>query len=195
MALVRYYAPHTPELFETKGMQRIIEHLVSSMLSINANPDVPWELCIHAVRLTAPGEVTPEGIHRNSYHFVLSAVVSRLRVEGGHSLVHPGKKEAPMLDVPMAAGDTLFINDCAVCNTVTNVSGVPRVEEGGHRDVIIITIRPWPTDTAGELVDDVALAQLALLEGTLEEPAPEEDSVAKSFWQLFLERLGHTAST
>mmetsp|Transcript_33946 Transcript_33946/g.79940 ORF Transcript_33946/g.79940 Transcript_33946/m.79940 type:complete len:214 (+) Transcript_33946:406-1047(+) len=180
MALVRHYAPHPPELFETKGLQRLLEHLVSSMRSMDADPDVPWEFCIHAIRLTPPGQVTPEGIHRDGYHFVLSAVVSRLGVEGGHSLVHSGKKEAPMLDVPMAAGDTLFINDRAVYHSVTNVSAVPSVEEGGHRDVIIITLRPWPTDAAGELVDDVALAQLSLLEGTLEVPAPEEDSVATS---------------
>jgi hypothetical protein len=186
MAVVRQYHEHDPSFLQSAGVQRALQHCIRSMVLMGANADVPWELGIHAVRLTAPGEVTPEGVHRDGYHYVLSTIISRVGVTGGHSLVHTGKKEKPLLDVPMSAGDSLLINDRAVFHSVSNVTAAPGYSVG-HRDVVLITARPWPTNKAGELIDDVANAQLALLEGTIEVPNPEQ---AKSVWRILRERVG-----
>lgn len=189
MALVRKYTEHAREFFHTAAVQRILQHYIRSMLSMGAAPDVAWELGLHAVRLTAPGAVTPEGVHRDGYHFVLSTVIARHGVEGGHSFVHTSKKEPPLLDVPMSAGDSLLINDRAVFHSVSNVTAVPGFATG-HRDVILVTARPWPTNAAGELIDDVADAQLALLEGAIEVPAPDgQTNEAAGFFRLLCARL------
>lgn len=126
------------------------------------------QLGVHTVRLTAPGDVTPEGVHSDGYQFVLSTVIAREGITGGHSLVHSAKHAPPMLDVPMAAGDALLINDRDIFHSVSPI----RVANGfsrGHRDVILITGRPWPTDTDGNLVDDVQ-EHLQGLEGFKEAP-------------------------
>lgn len=184
MALVRQYTEHDPAFFTSSGVQHVLQHYIRSMAAMGADPDVAWELGLHAVRLTAPGAVTPEGVHRDGYHYVLSTVIARDGVEGGHSLVHTGKKELPLLDVPMSAGDSLLINDRAVFHSVSNVSCAPGFSRG-HRDVILVTARPWPTNKAGELIDDVANTQLAMLEGSIEVPNPQTGDKAS-----FLELLG-----
>jgi len=184
MAVVRQYEEHTPEFMKSAAMQSILKHLSRSMLDMGAPVHVPFELGIHAVRLTAPGEVTPEGVHRDGYHFVLSTVINRHCIDGGHSLVHTGKLDKPLLDVPMGPGDSLMINDRAVYHSVSNVT----VAHGcalGTRDVVLVTARPWPTNAEGELVDDVTNAQLSLLEGTLEVPEPAPHEVDSSEWGMF----------
>lgn len=196
MALVRQYTEHAPAFFSSAGVQRILQHCARSMASMGAEPDVAWELGLHALRLTAPGEVTPEGVHRDGYHYVLSTVVARHGVVGGHSLVHAGKQARPLLEVPMAAGDSLLVDDRAVFHSVSNVSCAPGFARG-HRDVVVVTARPWPTNAAGGLVDDVADAQLGLLEGAREVPDPGagEAGGGRGFLALLRAKVGRTLAS
>lgn len=111
-------------------------------------------------------------------------------IVGGHSLVHTHKTTKPLLDVPMQPGDSLLINDREIYHSVSNITLSPG-HTFGHRDVILITARPWPTNAAGELVDDVANAQLALLEGVVEDPEPgHEGRLALRSWGERLGKLG-----
>mmetsp|Transcript_1596 Transcript_1596/g.4080 ORF Transcript_1596/g.4080 Transcript_1596/m.4080 type:complete len:186 (+) Transcript_1596:439-996(+) len=165
VALVRRYERLTEELLASPPMQRLINHCADEMLAMGERPDVPYELGVHTIRTSAPGMPTPEGVHRDGYAFVHTTIVAREGIDGGSSRVHTGKYDDPLLDVPMTPGDTLIINDQAVMHSVSNIT-ISTGQTVGHRDVIVITARPWATGEA----DEMEAGLLAQLEGTVEAP-------------------------
>jgi len=180
MALVRKYEEHDDGFFENPLVQAVLGFAARTFLSLGAKPGVPFELGLHTVRLTAPGMVTPEGVHCDGYDFVLSTVIDREGIEGGASLFYASKDQPPILEVPMEAGDAVVINDKALFHAVEGIRPAPGHAKG-HRDVILLTGRPWPTDAQGNLIDDVAL-HLSQLEGSREAPeqaAPSEERNAE----------------
>lgn len=165
VALVRRYERLSDQLLTLPAVQRLLDHCSDEMLAMGARHDVPYELGLHTIRTSAPGMPTPEGVHRDGYAFVHTTIIDRQGIEGGSSRVHTGKYDEPLLDVPMIPGDSLIINDEAVMHSVSNITVVPG-REVGHRDVIVITARPWASGEAGE--EEARI--LASLEGTVESP-------------------------
>lgn len=168
LALVRRYEPLAPGFMASDAMQRIIRTCAASMVEMGADRGVAYQFGIHAIRTVAPGTPTPEGVHRDGYAFVMSVVVSRRGIAGGHSRLHTGKYDAELIDIPMHPGDALIINDDSVFHSVGDISLASDHEEGeaAYRDVLVIVARPKamaPPDV-----------ELDGLEGVKESAAPTE---------------------
>ncbi|MGV6859521.1 MAG: 2OG-Fe dioxygenase family protein [bacterium] len=107
-----------------------------------------WHVEAHQFRITASaeeiGKPVPEGIHRDGVDFVFIYLVQRCKVRGGASrvytpvgrLVEQHKMREPL--------DVIAIDDREVLHNVTPIR--PLKEEGGFRDVLVITVRA--TDSA-----------------------------------------------
>jgi len=152
--------------------------------------------CNRSVDRGAPPVAHPRRVRltRRRLHCPLrdrgQTVLAKEGILGGHSLVHTAKTTKPLLDVPMQPGDSLLINDRDIYHSVSNITLAPG-HTFGHRDVILITARPWPTNSAGELIDDVANAQLSLLEGVIEDPEPHHEvRFAMRSWGERLGKIG-----
>jgi hypothetical protein len=88
------------------------------------------------------GRPTPEGIHRDGVHYVLSLLLSRVGVRGGCSQLFRSSGEH-VEDFEMSRrGDFILLDDEATRHSVTPIH--PEAQGGsGHRDVMIAMFTAW----------------------------------------------------
>jgi len=171
LAVIRRYEPLEESFAALGGFRTIVAQCAADMLAMGAPEGTPFEFGIHAIRTLAPGMPTPEGVHRDGYAFVMSTVIGREGIQGGHSRVHTGKYDQEIVDIPLKPGDALVVNDDAVFHSVSNITVLPGVAQG-HRDVLVIVARPW-----GHHAAEAAALEL---EGSRESPDRAEPADAEA---------------
>jgi|SRR5436190_3697165 len=103
-----------------------------------------WHVEVHQFRIEAradaPGEPTPEGVHRDGVDFVLVLLVNRQNVVSGTTTVYAGDGR-PLgsftLTDPL---DAALVDDHRVAHGVTPIAPLDPAEPG-YRDVLVVTLR------------------------------------------------------
>ena len=106
--------------------------------------DGPWHVETHQFRIEArpgaPGEPTPEGMHRDGVDFVLVLLVARVNIASGTTqILEEGGRAlgAFTLTQPL---DAALVDDRRVFHGVTAVEPIDPSREA-HRDVLVVTFR------------------------------------------------------
>lgn len=139
----RWFEPITDTTGESQSLRTVLEFsrdLVSRLVPTVAK----WHLEVHQfrieARLDAPGEPTPEGVHRDGVEFVVVMLVNRQNIASGTTTIH--KADGTLLGSftltqPL---DTAIVDDVRVYHGVTPVTPFdPSLP--AYRDVLVVTLR------------------------------------------------------
>lgn len=139
----RWFEPVLPEVADSPVLQRILEFGRDCFAHLA--PDVTcWHMELHQFRIEAgadaPGEPTPEGVHRDGVDYVLVLLVDRHNIARGTTTIRTVDGRALgsfTLTLPL---DAALLDDSRVYHGVTAVtavaSGLP-----AYRDVLVLTFR------------------------------------------------------
>ncbi|MGV8942427.1 MAG: 2OG-Fe dioxygenase family protein [Lysobacter sp.] len=144
----RWFEPIAPTIADSVCLRSILRCGISLFGQIS--PSVAsWRIEVHQFRIEAhagaPGQPTPEGIHRDGVTHVLVVLVDRRNLRRGTTCIHAADGRALgrfTLSQPL---DAAWLDDTRVYHGVTAVA--PVVEDAAaHRDVLVVTFRD--TDSA-----------------------------------------------
>ena len=138
----RWFAPIEPLVGDSETMRTVLR-FCDDLFRRLAPKDVEWHVETHQFRIEArweaPGQPTPEGVHRDGVDFVLVLLVSRENIVSGTTTVY-GRGE-PLgsftLTDPL---DAALVDDTRVAHGVTPVAPLDPAH-AGHRDVLVVTFR------------------------------------------------------
>jgi hypothetical protein len=122
---------------------RLMRRLVTDLTPPDRRPDV-WHVEIHQFRIEAragePGELTPEGLHRDGVDWVLVLMVQRENVASGETTIHDLHRRPVghfTLTDPL---DAALVDDNRVYHGVTAVRPIDPARPA-WRDVLVVTFR------------------------------------------------------
>src|SRR5581483_12102266 len=103
-----------------------------------------WRVEVHQFRIEAragaPGEPTPEGVHRDGVDFVLVLLVSRENIVSGTTTVYEPAGRALGSFTLSRPFDAAIVDDHRVAHGVTAVAPLDP-QRPGYRDVLVATFR------------------------------------------------------
>lgn len=139
----RWFAPIDPDVGESQTMRTVVGFC--DRLFRGLAPSVAaWRVEVHQFRIEAradaPGQPTPEGVHRDGVDFVLVLLVNRHNIVSGTTTVYDlGGR--PLGDFTLTDPlDAALIDDNRVAHGVTAVTPCDPARPG-HRDVLVVTFR------------------------------------------------------
>ena len=139
----RWFAPLAPAVASSASLATILEFCRRTFGALR--PDVgEWRIEVHQFRIEpvagAPGEPTPEGMHRDGVDFVLVLLVDRVNIESGTTtVVEPGGRTLGSFTLTRPF-DAALLDDRRVAHGVTPVTAVDPAGPA-HRDVLVVTLR------------------------------------------------------
>lgn len=99
------------------------------------------EIGVHQIRTSCSpdnfGNPAPEGIHRDGTDFIGIFSVDRQNIQGGETHLYTAKKEKPVFNKILYAGELLLINDHQFFHFTTPIK--PMTDGVGTRDVFVLT--------------------------------------------------------
>jgi len=139
----RWFEPIAPAAGDGDSLRTIVRFCASTFGALA--PDVrAWRVEAHQFRIEAragaPGEPTPEGIHRDGVDYVLVLLVNRDNIVSGETTVYDlggSPLGAFTLTDPF---DATLIDDARVAHGVTPVTPLD-ASRRGCRDVLVVTLR------------------------------------------------------
>lgn len=103
-----------------------------------------WHLELHQFRIEAragaPGQPTPEGVHRDGVDFVLVLLVNRENIVSGTTTVYEPDGRALGSFTLSQPFDAALVDDHRVAHGVTPVAPLDGARPG-YRDVLVVTFR------------------------------------------------------
>lgn len=139
----RWFQPVNDEVAMGASMQAILRFAVAFFSALA--PQVPrWRLEVHQFRIEAsagaPGEPTPEGVHRDGVDYVLVLMVDRRNIASGTTTIQTSDGR-PLGSFTLAEPlDAALLDDARVYHGVTPVLPLD-VTQTAHRDVLVVTLR------------------------------------------------------
>ncbi len=138
----RWFEPMHAEIVAGPTMQRVL--VFCCRLFGALRPQTNWQIECHQFRIEArsdaPGQPTPEGMHRDGVDYALVLLINRTNIESGTTTVHDlnGKLLGSFtLTAPM---DAAIVDDARVKHGVTAVEPIdPR--RAAYRDVLVVTFK------------------------------------------------------
>jgi len=139
----RWFAPIEQGVGESDTMQTILR-FCDRLFRCLAPAAASWHVEVHQFRIEAraeaPGQPTPEGVHRDGVDFVLVLLVNRDNIVSGTTTVYD-LAGRPLGDFTLTDPlDTALVDDNRVAHGVTPVSPLDPVRPG-HRDVLVVTFK------------------------------------------------------
>jgi hypothetical protein len=138
----RWFEPIKRDVIESVSMQRILAFCCALFNAFK--PDVEWHIECHQFRIEAradaPGQPTPEGVHRDGVDYVLVLLIDRVNIASGTTTMHDlsGRQLGSFtLSVPF---DAALVDDARVKHGVTPVEPIDP-NERAYRDVLVVTLR------------------------------------------------------
>ena len=138
----RWFEPMARDVLEGASMQRILAFCGELFGSFK--PDVEWHIECHQFRIEArrdaPGQPTPEGVHRDGVDYVLVLLIGRTNIASGTTTMHDlaGRQLGSFtLSAPL---DAALVDDARVKHGVTPVEPTDPAKPA-HRDVLVVTFR------------------------------------------------------
>ena len=141
--LERWFAPIVPEIGGSATMLTVLRCCDRLFRSLTPAAKT-WHVETHQFRIEArseaPGQPTPEGVHRDGVDFALVLLVNRENIVSGTTTVYDlaGRELGSFtLTEPL---DAALVDDNRVAHGVTPVAPLDPVRPG-HRDVLVVTCR------------------------------------------------------
>lgn len=139
----RWFEPVSDEVAAGASMQAILRFAVAFFGALA--PQVPrWHLEAHQFRIEAsagaPGEPTPEGVHRDGVDYVLVMMVDRQNIASGTTTIQTPEGHALGSFTLAAPFDAALLDDARVHHGVTPVLPLDAAQPA-HRDVLVVTLR------------------------------------------------------
>jgi len=139
----RWFEPIAPAAGNGDSLRTIVRFCAATFGALA--PDArAWRVEVHQFRIEAragaPGEPTPEGIHRDGVDYVLVLLVNRDNIVSGETTVYDlsgSPLGAFTLTDPF---DATLIDDARVAHGVTAVTPLD-ARRRGCRDVLVVTLR------------------------------------------------------
>lgn len=136
----RHFDPLEPSFVAHRVLRGILERL-RAMVDRTAGGRTDWNIRLHPYRILArdgaPGQPTPEGLHRDGVDYVVSMLVSRHNVKGGQTTV-TNTRGTPLSTLTLqGAMSTLIADDAKTMHAVSAVE--PQVRgKPAWRDVLVV---------------------------------------------------------
>jgi hypothetical protein len=139
----RRFEPITPDVGSGPTLQTILRFCWRTFGEL-APRRTRWRIEVHQFRIEAraeaPGQPTPEGVHRDGVDFVLVMLVNRDNIVSGITTVYD-LGGTPLGDFTLTAPfDATLIDDARVAHGVTAVAPLDPARVG-YRDVLVVTFR------------------------------------------------------
>jgi hypothetical protein len=139
----RWFEPVAPEIGAGATLRTIIGFCARFFGALA--PDVTrWHVEVHQFRIEAgehaPGQPTPEGIHRDGVDFVLVLLVNRENIASGVTTVYDLTGSALGAFTLTDPFDATLVDDNRVAHGVTPVAPLDPARPG-CRDVLVVTLR------------------------------------------------------
>ena len=139
----RWFAPIDSAIGESQTMRTVLG-FCDRLFRALAPSVAAWHVEAHQFRIEAradaPGQPTPEGVHRDGVDFVLVLLVNRDNIVSGTTTVYD-LAGRPLGDFTLTAPlDAALVDDNRVAHGVTPVAPCDPARPG-HRDVLVVTFR------------------------------------------------------
>lgn len=108
---------------------------------------------------TYQGKTIPEGPHRDGHHITSVTVWNRHNIDGGESTLYQIGKDEPFFDQVLEPGQCLIMRDEDLVHGARDIT--PTSEEGGYRDIWVISINPWSDRRYGDVFEEFASAEVS----------------------------------
>src|SRR5262249_12843308 len=137
-----WFEPIERDVIEGASMQRILAFCCELFGAFK--PDAVWHIECHQFRIEArrdaPGQPTPEGVHRDGVDYVLVLLIARTNITSGTTTMHDlagGQLGSFTLSAPL---DAALVDDARVRHGVTPVEPLDAMQPA-YRDVLVVTLR------------------------------------------------------
>ncbi|MBZ5556553.1 MAG: 2OG-Fe dioxygenase family protein [Acidobacteriia bacterium] len=139
----RWFAPIAPAVGEGATMTTVVRYCARAFGAL-APAIARWRVEAHQFRIAAsahaPGQPTPEGVHRDGVDFVLVLLVNRQNIVSGVTTVYD-LGGAPLGTFTLTEPcDATLVDDNRVAHGVTPVAPLDPARPGA-RDVLVVTFR------------------------------------------------------
>ena len=139
----RWFRPIRPLIADGASVRRILDFCREVFGALA--PGVPrWHVELHQFRIEArvgaPGEPTPEGVHRDGVDYVLVLLIDRANIESGTTTIHAPDGGLLGSFTLTHAFDAALVDDARVCHGVTAVTAFDPLKPA-HRDVLVVTFK------------------------------------------------------
>ena len=138
----RWFEPMHAEIVAGPSMQRVLAFCCRLFGALR--PNTNWKIECHQFRIEArsdaPGQPTPEGVHRDGVDYALVLLINRTNLKSGTTTVHDldGKLLGSFtLTAPL---DTAIVDDARVKHGVTAVEPIDP-SRAAYRDVLVVTFK------------------------------------------------------
>lgn len=139
----RWFEPLLPEVAGSAELHRILEG-GRDFFGQLATGVAAWRIEVHQFRIEAsagaPGEPTPEGIHRDGVDYVLVLMIDRQNIASGTTTIHAADGRELGSFTLAAPFDAALVDDHRVFHGVTPVLALEPAQPS-HRDVLVVTYR------------------------------------------------------
>ena len=139
----RWFDPIIEAVGASGAMQAVLRFAISFFGPL-VSEVARWHLEVHQFRIEAapdaPGEPTPEGVHRDGVDYVLVLMVDRHNIASGTTTIHApdgATLGSFTLTQPL---DAALVDDARVYHGVTPVLPLDPAKPA-HRDVLVVTLR------------------------------------------------------
>ena len=139
----RWFEPIAPVVGEGESLRTILKWCAATFGALARDVEA-WRVDVHQFRIEAragaPGEPTPEGIHRDGVDYVLVLLVNRDNIVSGETTVYALGGSALGSFTLTDPFDATLIDDARVAHGVTPVAPLD-ASRRGCRDVLVVTLR------------------------------------------------------
>lgn len=139
----RWFEPVLPEAAGSASLGTILRFCVA-LFGPLAPQVAQWHIELHQFRIEArsdaPGQPTPEGVHRDGVDYVLVLLVDRHNIASGTTTIHSSDGSllgSFTLTQPL---DAALVDDARVFHGVTAVEPLDS-DAVAYRDVLVVTLR------------------------------------------------------
>ncbi len=139
----RWFAPMSEEVSGSDVMQTVLRFCDATFRACAPSAG-RWRVEVHQFRIDAragaPGEPTPEGVHRDGVDYVLVMLVRRENIVSGTTTVYDLRGNPLGSFTLSRAFDAALVDDHRVAHGVTPVAPQDP-SRPGYRDVLVVTFK------------------------------------------------------
>jgi hypothetical protein len=138
----RWFEPMQAEVVNGPTMQSVLAFCCRLFDALR--PNVDWRVECHQFRIEArsdaPGQPTPEGVHRDGVDYALVLLINRTNIKSGTTTVHDFEEVTLGSFTLTAPLDTAIVADARVMHGVTAVEPIDP-SRAAYRDVLVVTFK------------------------------------------------------
>jgi hypothetical protein len=140
----RWFEPIEPAIGGGASMHTVLEFCRRTFGALSPQVEA-WHVEAHQFRIEAradaPGQPTPEGMHRDGVDHVLVLLIDRVNIASGTTTIHAAADKRLLGSFTLTrAFDAALVDDARVFHGVTPVEPLDPAKPA-HRDVLVVTFK------------------------------------------------------